>query len=79
MNDRKRLLLMKDVYTAVLVSTETFRGRVGADLAYLLGAIASVGDDKKKCAFSPRSRIVKILKAHFSEDHTVWSFIDLTS
>jgi hypothetical protein len=77
MSDRERLILMTVVYGAVLSGTNTFHGRTGGDLAYLLGAISEVGMNKK-ALFSPRSQIVKILRDNFSPDHKVWSFVEFS-
>jgi hypothetical protein len=74
MSDRERLIMMTVVYGAVLSGTNTFHGRTGGDLAYLLGAIV----EDKKAAFSSRSQIVKILRDNFSPDHKVWSFIEFS-
>lgn len=79
LTDRERLLLMNEVYDGVLNGTNTFHGRTGGDLAYLLGAISKVGTGNKKAQFSPRSAIAKLLRDNFPLDHKVWSFIEFTS
>ena len=61
-----------EVYQAVVDATETLESYdIGADLAYLLGAIIT----QSGCEW-PRNRpIVFVLQNAFGPDHPVWSYI----
>lgn len=61
LTDRERLEFSAEVYEAAVFGTETFRGRVGTDLAYLMGAIVK----GTKTSMSPRKQLWKILADHF--------------
>jgi hypothetical protein len=70
-----RLELLREVYNAVAQGVESFEcnDRVGADLAYLLGAILN-----DTCCEWPQDRaIVKILREHFPDSHPVHGFIEI--
>lgn len=75
--NQQLLELSREVYGVVLTESVTFHGRLGGNLAYLLGAIASSTRKMEYCQFSTRSQIVTILRNHFPADHLVWEFIDL--
>jgi hypothetical protein len=72
----ERLDLAASVYRAVLGGSETFSGALGRDLAYLLGAIVTVGGS---CEWrSPNRAIVRVLAREFGHEHPVWLFIAYT-
>jgi hypothetical protein len=71
--------LARDVFDAVFAECESFEaGRVGTDLAYLLGAIV---DDPENTAFvdwSPgihESKLPGILRARFPAESSLWKYI----
>lgn len=66
--------LATEIYAAVVRETESIEGRLGEDLAYLLGAMLTGG----KCEWDENtSPLVEILKTLYTEHHRVWEFIDI--
>jgi hypothetical protein len=67
-----RLALLAEVYAAVYEGCESFeRDEVGADLAYLLGAIAR----GSSCEWPEGRPLVLLLRAAFPDGHPVWGFV----
>lgn len=76
-----KLALINEVFDAVFDRCETFReDNVGADLAYLLGAISDPKGsfvDWSKDAYDGHNQLYTILILHFPPRHDVWKFIKL--
>jgi hypothetical protein len=65
---------LRELYSVVYSNTESFEvDDIGADLAYLMGAIVS--DDV--CTWPADRPLVLILKAHFQPSHEVWRYVRL--
>ena len=70
----ERLLLIEEVYTKLILATESFEpGNIGMELAYLFGAIAKCN----LCEWSGNSAIVQLLQQNFHQNHPVWRFIEI--
>ena len=78
--DQERLDLAHEIFDLVYDKCETFReDNVGADLAYLMGAIT----DKKHPNDSfvdvytdeDEPKLISILKDNLPDDHRVWEFV----
>lgn len=73
--DSERIGLIKSVYSAVFVGCESFEeDNVGADLAYILGAVARDGF----CEWPEDRPIVQILREAVGDDHPIWKYIEVT-
>lgn len=82
MDTQSRHTLARDVFDAVFIAFETFNdNHVGADLAYLLGAILNgCGDnvDWRHDEMGGRiPAIIPVLKESFPPDSPLWQFIVL--
>ena len=72
--DSKKLDLMKTVYQTVYYGADTFsEGRLGEDLAYLMGAILT----DSVCEWDEEEDLVALLREHFPLEHDVWGYIDI--
>jgi hypothetical protein len=74
--DAKVLLdVMREVYQAVLDRSESFEeDRIGADLAYLLGAMLK----GEFCAWPADRPFVLVLRELFPDsEHVVWNYVEL--
>ena len=68
----RRKKLMKEVYAEVYNESASFEtDNVGADLAYLLGAILN----KNFCAWPSDTPFMRILHQCFAVGHPVWDYI----
>jgi hypothetical protein len=73
----ERAALACEVYTATLSLCESFEEQhIGADLAYLMGAILIPGG--AGCEWPGDRPLVELLRGHFEAGHRVWSYITLT-
>lgn len=73
-NAVEKIGLIREVYQAVLTGTESFElENIGADLAYIMGAIATDG----LTSFDETRPIVKVIKEKFPEKHGIWGHIDI--
>ena len=72
-----RLELIREVYDLFFDGVESFEeeDKIGADLAYLLGAISK----DTQCEWPNNRPFVKFLRQHCSSDHAVWPFIVQTA
>lgn len=69
-----QLQLAKDVYETVFDATEGFEvDAIGADLAYLLGAILR----GTHCAWPVSRPFVKLLQKHYAAEHSLWRYVIL--
>ena len=71
------IALLQAVYNVVVSSVESFErlDGVGADLAYLLGALLN----NTACEWPEDRTILTILRRHFPAGHTVYSYIHVES
>lgn len=71
-----RLGLIRQVYSTVFDNSESFQDddQIGADLAYLTGAIAH-NEKFDTTTIGRKSAMVAILRLHLAESHPVWKFI----
>lgn len=70
---RKKLDLILEVYQAVYEMCDTFEEEaIGADLAYLMGAIAR----SQICTWHEGRPLVLALREKFPPEHPVWGFIE---
>jgi hypothetical protein len=70
----KQLELLKCLYQTVYQQTESLeQGDVGADLAYLMGAILN----QSRCEWPEDRPLVQLLRHHFDPRHRIWKFIEL--
>ena len=76
MNATQKVKLIGEVYQTVFEGTESFEvENVGADLAYVLGAIAK----DSFCEFSLKnSAFIRILLNKFKKSHPVWKYTKLS-
>jgi hypothetical protein len=66
------LALATEVYQTVFDETEGFYGfEVGADLAYLLGAVLK----DATCEWPENREILEILRRVLGPEHPVWAFV----
>ena len=72
-----RLELIKELYELVLNNTESFEeeDKIGADLAYLLGAISK----NAQCEWPSNRPFLVFLRRHCAQDHAAWRFITPTA
>lgn len=80
MSDSVRLALAAEVFDQVFEACESFReNNIGADLAYLMGAIVdpaakeSYVDWSSELAEQPA--LIEVLRTKFLPHHHVWQFI----
>jgi hypothetical protein len=75
----ERLKLAKEIFDAVFNHFDTFRDdNIGADLAYLLGAILCDDDanvDWTEENYGNSGEVPKFIEESFPKDHPVWGFI----
>jgi hypothetical protein len=66
--------LLQELYRVMYKRTDSFeRDNIGADLAYLMGAIVS-----DNCCIWPHSRpLVRILQDNFPVNHKIWDHLGL--
>jgi len=68
----RRATLAREVYATIEHGTESLEAdNLGADLAYLLGAILR-GDSG--CAWDHDRPLVRLLRQHFADGHAVWRY-----
>ena len=70
-----KLRLLRELYDYMYKSVESFESedRIGADLAYLMGAILK----DSQCEW-PRNRpILHFLREGCEDDHTIWNYIQM--
>jgi hypothetical protein len=79
MNLTQRARLARNVFEKIVMETETFEGddHIGADLAYLMGAIlrnmrVELSDDPTQ-----NGPFVARLRTAFGKRHAVWEFVDI--
>jgi hypothetical protein len=66
--------LARTVYEVVLGATGSFEDdRIGADLAYLLGAILK----GNQCEWPEDRPLVRLLREHFPPQHALWQYIEV--
>lgn len=76
LTESQRLRLIRKVYRWVIDNTETFEEQnIGADLAYLLGAISK----NSQCEWDDDRPFLEVLGEGFKSRHVVWSFIEVTT
>ena len=63
------------VYNAMLDETESFEGEIGADLAYLMGAILK--GEKFEAWYGLNDEFVRALLRSFDHTNAVWDSVDL--
>ena len=80
----QRIKLIREVFLFALEETESFKDKkhFGADLAYLLWAIACAEDEKAFVDWSKegnesKPELCTLMETHFSKGHSVWKFIKL--
>ncbi len=75
LQEHQQFQLARRLYKTVLGHTESFEyeDQIGADLAYLLGAILFTGT----CAWPSNRPIVLLLRQHFPSDDPLWQHITL--
>jgi len=71
----ERVTLLTSVYEVLIQSTESLEDDelLGPDFAYLVGAILK----DTGCAWPADRPFIRLLRAHFTEDHAVWNFIQI--
>ena len=72
----ERVQLAIAVYDATMASTESFEAEdhIGADVAYLMGAILK---EDRFDAWSRNRELLRILRENFPPDHELWKFINI--
>ena len=70
-----KLRLLRELYDCIYKSVESFESedRIGADLAYLLGAILT----DSTCEWARNRPILHFLRETCEEDHTIWDYIQV--
>jgi hypothetical protein len=75
---RDRAKLARRVYNAVYYGKESFELEdVGADLAYLMGAILRRPSNSSFCVWPENRPIVRLLRTHFHADHRIWLYVHI--
>lgn len=73
----ERAALAREIYAKVENGTESFEvDHLGADLAYLLGAILR-GDSG--CEWDDDRPFVRLLHDFFDDEHPVWQYVDTSA
>jgi hypothetical protein len=74
MKDRQRLQLLRELYETAHNETESFEQEdVGADLAYLMGAVL----EDSHCSWEADRPLVRLLREHLPSSHAAWEFIHI--
>jgi hypothetical protein len=78
LTDIERIRLIREVFESFLPETESFHGRTGGDLAYLMGAIADrTGHETFQVHSGDDSEFLAFLDLLFPQQHMVWEFIEI--
>ncbi len=82
-NEVRRCQLAAEVYKALVDKTESFEHeKIGANIAYLLGAITSNGkfevlvDKKREPIHNGHAEFIFLLNETFTTGHAVWNFVE---
>lgn len=72
--------LAREIFQVLVHETETFReDNVGADLAYLMGAILDPSGEEfvdwRPCSCPQAPTLLTLLREHFDATHSLWSHI----
>ena len=74
LKDRQRLQLLRELYETVHNETESFEQEdVGADLAYLMGAVL----EDSHCRWEADRPLVRLLRKHLPVSHVAWEYIHI--
>lgn len=72
---RAKLVLLREIYAHVRATAESFEqaDRIGADLAYLLGAILN----DRCCSWPAERPLVRLLQERYRPEHAVWKYLSV--
>lgn len=68
--------LLQELYRVMYKRTNSFElNNIGADLAYLMGAIVS----DNCCVWPANQPLVAILQENFPPDHAIWNYLAIST